>query len=569
NTCDKCASTLGCGWCAETCECMSQSLGRGTTLNYGDGLTKAIDRQCPSGWVPSLPRGQKCGSAKGDKCSAKPVGARGTLQVDVLTGTGAVINVDASNSTECNLCDSLNCGAHGRCKATGPNVRCICADGYSGENCQVPPGLCYGTGCSNLGLCLVADEGGGKEEYCACLPGYAGKDCQFEVGGSYGRNLLSSNTDLLKGIDDISISSNGSTEYHFVKTRLTNSEAQEYCQEKFGGALLVSVENEEELVQYAGRISDMYFREVAERLLQNGMDFPWDVPVPYSRLQYWLGYRFSQGEWQPLSGDPDTTYITEKVDEASPYGSPVTGDCAFGDIIAGESVAKILFDSCTRSIPFICEAPPTPPSPPFAYPFPPPPSPEAPPSPETPYPPFPAVPPAQQRDSCYSWFLLQAPDGAMPHISVDKFKSAQVQGVTHSGVYKLYFEVADTAGNRDIKVFEAQVQLPHPPPPPPPAPFPPNPVPPSPHPPKSPSPPSPSPPSPVPPPPSPQPPSPQPPPPPSPSPPAPPSPAPPLSPSPPLPPSPQPPPSPDPPSPGPPQPQPPPPPSPSPPLPSS
>ncbi|KAF5827649.1 hypothetical protein DUNSADRAFT_313 [Dunaliella salina] len=612
---------------------MSKSSGGGITFNYGSGIQK-IDGQCSSGWLHSLPRGEQCGPAKGDKCSSKPVVADASLQVDVLANGEVVINIDASESTECRLCNSIDCGEHGQCKATGPNVRCVCTDGYSGEYCQVPPLPCYDFDCSDAGLCIVVSDVElwgdiSLSNHCACLPGYTGSNCMVEDSGFTWRRLL----DIQSG-DVISIAGD-KWDYHFVNTELASNKAQEYCQNKFGGELL-TVENKEE---FGGHlilsIIYAYFRRVAEGLLQNNLD----PDASQSRLQFWMGYFYSEGKWQSPTSDADTNYVTEQVDALAPFSFPVTGDCAYGDIVFGEVPAKIFFDNCMRPMPFICEAPraikpPPPPSPPSSppppappgscvnpyfvnrnamdnsasvtfvkdpcahedvtafpgykefvieieadccadrsvsvttsglssetlvytecpasyvspsrvtsdsgyytavnfqaaagtsyyvviennfiyecgditaelsayrtaqYPFPPPPpspppnpqspppTPPPPPStpptpslPESPYPPFPAVPPAAQRESCYSWSLMQAPDGATPFINVTNSKSARVQGITQSGVYRISFEVADTVGNRDAKILEAQVQLPPPPPPPPSPPVPPSPQPPAP-----------------------------------------------------------------------------------------
>jgi len=64
NYCDGCVRTLGCGWCAETCQCLSTAIGAGTSIN-GDGMIE-IPASCPvSSWV-DLPQGQTCGALKGE-----------------------------------------------------------------------------------------------------------------------------------------------------------------------------------------------------------------------------------------------------------------------------------------------------------------------------------------------------------------------------------------------------------------------------------------------------------------------------------------------------------------------
>eukprot|EP00967_Tisochrysis_lutea_P103825 scaffold157061_cov18-Tisochrysis_lutea.AAC.1 len=133
HTCSTCLSTIGCGWCAETCTCIS----RYSAGDYFDVTSKNTTSVsgCSSGWLGMLPVGQKCGAAKGDHCSANPVTAKASAQV-AYHENQVIIKVSANESTPCRLCSSLDCGVHGRCKAIGPNIHCVCTDGYSGDHCQ-------------------------------------------------------------------------------------------------------------------------------------------------------------------------------------------------------------------------------------------------------------------------------------------------------------------------------------------------------------------------------------------------------------------------------------------------
>ncbi|KAF5842612.1 hypothetical protein DUNSADRAFT_6082, partial [Dunaliella salina] len=187
NTCSACLSTIGCGWCAETCTCMSR-FAAGDYFDVTSKDTTSVSG-CSSGWLGMFPVGQQCGAAKGDHCSANPITAKASAQV-VFNEDQVVVKVSANESTPCQLCSSLDCGAHGSCKAVGPNIHCVCADGYSGEHCEVPPEICYGVDCSNAGVCVTVHGANGPYGQCACLPGYSGSACQYESSGR--RRTLSS-----------------------------------------------------------------------------------------------------------------------------------------------------------------------------------------------------------------------------------------------------------------------------------------------------------------------------------------------------------------------------------------
>jgi len=73
----------------------------------------------------------------GDHCSPNPVTAVASAKALSIEEYRVIISVSANDSTPCSLCSSLDCGVHGQCKATGPNIHCICVDGYSGDRCQV------------------------------------------------------------------------------------------------------------------------------------------------------------------------------------------------------------------------------------------------------------------------------------------------------------------------------------------------------------------------------------------------------------------------------------------------
>ncbi len=50
---------------------------------------------------------------------------------------------------------------------------CLCANGYSGPNCETAPSACAGVTCLNGGYCANGD--------CVCATGYSGSNCSQQV----------------------------------------------------------------------------------------------------------------------------------------------------------------------------------------------------------------------------------------------------------------------------------------------------------------------------------------------------------------------------------------------------
>ena len=97
------------------------------------------------------------------------------LALVVVGGVVAVV-MTSKKKKPATPCASVNCGAHGACSVvTG---QCVCTDGYSGANCQVPPngpppnGACGSVTCGAHGTCSSATGD------CVCVDGYAGANCQ-------------------------------------------------------------------------------------------------------------------------------------------------------------------------------------------------------------------------------------------------------------------------------------------------------------------------------------------------------------------------------------------------------
>ena len=71
-----------------------------------------------------------------------------------------------------NSCEFRNCGT-GRCLSTGPcTSRCICPDGFSGENCYNPVDICASNPCMFGGRCVSVS--GANRFYCTCPVGFTG-----------------------------------------------------------------------------------------------------------------------------------------------------------------------------------------------------------------------------------------------------------------------------------------------------------------------------------------------------------------------------------------------------------
>ncbi|KAF5836435.1 hypothetical protein DUNSADRAFT_5941, partial [Dunaliella salina] len=186
-----------------------------------------------------------------------------------------------------------------------------------------------------------------------------------------------------------------------------------------------------------------------------------------------MGYQYAQNAWQAVGGDASAPrapqYVQQKLDEdMGEYSFFYTGDCAYGDVVAGETVGLILSDSCFNARPFICQARydsssvnllPIPPSaPPLAPPTTtvgsPPRSP-APPTPEAPFPPTPSIPPPEQRSTCYNWRVLKAPAGAT--LSNPTAETTEVQGAM-PGKYKFALIMADSDGSQDTVTVDSTVE---------------------------------------------------------------------------------------------------------------
>ena len=73
-------------------------------------------------------------------------------------------------------CSSKPCGLH-RCINKLGEFECVCANGYTGTLCTIPPDFCKVDSCLNGGTCVS-----GESNYtCLCIHGFLGARCDIKV----------------------------------------------------------------------------------------------------------------------------------------------------------------------------------------------------------------------------------------------------------------------------------------------------------------------------------------------------------------------------------------------------
>ena len=87
-------------------------------------------------------------------------------------GNGVCMCVNGFSGTNCEVppdpCENVNCQNGGTC---GGNGVCMCVNGFSGTNCEVPPDPCENVNCQNGGTC-------GGNGVCMCVDGFSGTNCE-------------------------------------------------------------------------------------------------------------------------------------------------------------------------------------------------------------------------------------------------------------------------------------------------------------------------------------------------------------------------------------------------------
>ncbi|XP_046561216.1 sushi, von Willebrand factor type A, EGF and pentraxin domain-containing protein 1-like [Haliotis rubra] len=86
-----------------------------------------------------------------------------------------------SSCTTINPCDPTPCNNH-LCVTNGSTYTCVCQNGFTGEDCSVPPDFCTDNLCENEATCVT-----GTSNYsCICAHGYQGMLCGSHiVNGGY------------------------------------------------------------------------------------------------------------------------------------------------------------------------------------------------------------------------------------------------------------------------------------------------------------------------------------------------------------------------------------------------
>ncbi|KFM77888.1 Agrin, partial [Stegodyphus mimosarum] len=83
----------------------------------------------------------------------------------------------SSGLSDCsgNSCSAMPCKNGGTCLSSEKlKFKCICKDGFSGENCEFDLNPCISNPCGDGSTCVVLPEG---NYACKCLPGRSGKQC--------------------------------------------------------------------------------------------------------------------------------------------------------------------------------------------------------------------------------------------------------------------------------------------------------------------------------------------------------------------------------------------------------
>lgn len=90
---------------------------------------------------------------------------------------GNLCNADTSDVIQLlqeDECESVPCLNGGSCQDQVNGFSCVCAEGYSGNTCEIDIDDCAPNPCQNGGGCT--DQVNGFS--CACLAGYAGETCE-------------------------------------------------------------------------------------------------------------------------------------------------------------------------------------------------------------------------------------------------------------------------------------------------------------------------------------------------------------------------------------------------------
>ncbi|XP_048244805.1 sushi, von Willebrand factor type A, EGF and pentraxin domain-containing protein 1-like isoform X2 [Haliotis rufescens] len=112
-----------------------------------------------------------------------------TKDVDIVVSLGNMSSatpekvkvIVPSSCTILNPCDPSPCNDH-LCVKNGSIHSCVCQNGFTGDDCSVPPDFCVDNLCENGATCVTGDN----NYTCICAQGYRGRLCEAHiVNGGY------------------------------------------------------------------------------------------------------------------------------------------------------------------------------------------------------------------------------------------------------------------------------------------------------------------------------------------------------------------------------------------------
>ena len=166
--CLHCTALAGCAWCESTCTCKSATLSGQLT-----------SQQCPTNplglfsWTKSPSQCPGALSKIGSPQCDPQNGYRAIAEVHVSGQQQLILN--ASQSSRVTLCSELSCGAHGSCVGSGLSASCVCANGWQGAACDIPPDPCFSQQqFCGTGMCMVQS---GSLAMCLCANGSLAASC--------------------------------------------------------------------------------------------------------------------------------------------------------------------------------------------------------------------------------------------------------------------------------------------------------------------------------------------------------------------------------------------------------
>eukprot|EP00753_Platysulcus_tardus_P015815 PLAT5293.1.p1 GENE.PLAT5293.1~~PLAT5293.1.p1 ORF type:complete len:465 (-),score=242.39 PLAT5293.1:114-1508(-) len=162
----------GCGvnaYCLEHGDCLCNT---GWTMDANQTCTvKLPPRDCEySPWSDWSTCDVLCGGGQQQR-------TRSILRIELNNGTACdrdtLISSRNCSTAACPTCNGVQCTAQtDSCDEEAPHG-CLCAGGWTGDDCSVPPPTCY------EGYCNSNHSSGCMNDRCVCLDGWLGDQCQL------------------------------------------------------------------------------------------------------------------------------------------------------------------------------------------------------------------------------------------------------------------------------------------------------------------------------------------------------------------------------------------------------